>query len=305
VNVGLARVTSGDLEGTHDLEAAIALAREINSPESVRATRMLASMHLLLGRLDRAAELYADARGQADRFGDAFEKRWLAAAYAMELQWTGRWDEAVVSADEFVARSAAGSPHYMEAPVRRVRGEIRLLRGDLEGALEDADLGFEFARVARDPWFLYPSLTFRARVLLAHGRTGEATAIVDDLLRRLAGPDGRAVLVSFRTAADLALILRRLDRPGELRDAIRRARTPTQWLAAAEAYASGDFEEAAELYGRIGSDVDAATARLAGAEELFAAGRSDEARAQLAPAQDFFDRVQALPSVVDTSPHAT
>jgi class 3 adenylate cyclase/tetratricopeptide (TPR) repeat protein len=302
VNVGMARVTSGDVAGTEDLEAAIALARQINSPEGVRATRMLASMHVLLGNLGRASELYADARAQADRFGNAFEKRWLAAAHAMELHWSGRWDEAVRVADAFVARSAEGSPHYMEAPVRRVRGEIRLLRGDLEGALEDAEAAVEFARVARDLWFFYPSLTFRARVLLAAGRKGEANVVVDDLLR-LDGAQRSRLLLSTRTAAALTVILRVLDRGSELLDAIDRTETSTPWLAAATAYASGEFARAADLYDAIGSRPDAAEARARATEQLVAAGRHEEAQRQLAIAVEFFAQVNALPQLRELSVH--
>ena len=292
VNAGIARVTSGDVEGIADLEAAIMLANEVNSPEVVRATRMLASMHLLLGRLDRAAELYASAREQAERFGDAFEKRWLAAARAMELHWSGRWQEALDVADAFVARTASGVPHYMEAPCRRVRGEIRLARGDLDGALADAEDAVEFAQHARDPWFLYPSLTFRARALQAQGRDDEAAAAVDELLA-LDGRQERLLLVSYRTAADLAAIVERLGRNDELLARIKRLETPTRWLLAAAAYASGDLDGAAEAYERIGSLPDAAEARLAAAERLLAAGRREEAEERLAAAAAFFEQVGA------------
>jgi len=298
VNAGIARVTGGDVGGMDDLEAAIMLAREVNSPEVVRATRMLASMHLLLGRLGRAAELYASAREQADRFGDAFEKRWLAAARAMELHWSGRWEEALRVADDFVAHTASGVPHYMEATCRRVRGEIHAARGDLDAALAEAEDAVRFAERAGDPWFLYPSLTFRARVLHEQGRADAAAAAVDDLLA-LEGRHERLLLLSFRASVDLAAVLAALGRSDELLARIDALGTPTRWLAAAAAYAAGDLDAAAEAYDEIGSLPDAAETRLAGARRLLDEGRRDEAEGRAAEAVAFFEQVAATARLED------
>jgi class 3 adenylate cyclase/tetratricopeptide (TPR) repeat protein len=292
VNVGIARVTGGDLSGTANLEAAIMLAREVNSPESVRATRMLASMHLLLGRLDRAADLYASAREQADRFGNAFEKRWLTAARALELHWQGNWDDALAVAEEFLSSLTAGGQHYMEANCRQVRGEIRLARGELDAALAEADAACEFMQPARDPWFLYPSLTLRARALLALGRDTEAAAILDDLLK-LEGLAERVLLMSFRTASSLAASMRDLGRQDELAQRIAGTGIKTPWLDAATAFLAGDFDFAADLYDRIGSLADAAEARLLAAESLASEGDRVGAEAELASASAFFAQAGA------------
>jgi hypothetical protein len=94
--------------------------------------------------------LFARGRRSAERFGDAFEERWLRAAFAAECYWTGRWDEAVERADEFIAAAPADSPHDMETACRRVRSLIRRARGDAEGAVEDARRSVEIARTAND-----------------------------------------------------------------------------------------------------------------------------------------------------------
>jgi predicted ATPase len=289
VNVGAARVATGDLEGTKNVEAAIMLAHEVNSPESVRATRMLASQHQLLGKLSRAAELYASAREQAGRFGDAFEKRWLNAAYAMELHWNGRWAEALEVADAFIARTADGMPHYMESVCRRVRGEIRAADGDLDAALSDAEAAVEFGRHARDAWFFYPSLTFRARVLHAQGRVDEAAAAIDDLLA-VDERQQRILLMSFRTAVDLAVVMAELGRSDDLLLRLERFATPTRWVAAAASYATGDLDAAADAYSAMGALADAAETRLQAARKLAGEARRDEAEARAAEAAAFFEQ---------------
>src|SRR5581483_1002667 len=99
--------------------------------------------------------------------------------------------------------------------------------------------------------FLYPSLTFRARVLHAQGRGEEAAAAVDELLA-LDGRHERLLLLSYRSSVDLVAILEALDRLDELLERIARIETPSRWLLAAAAYAEGELERAAESYASIG-----------------------------------------------------
>jgi hypothetical protein len=65
------------------------------------------------------------------------------------------------------------------------------------------------------------------------------------------------------------------------------------WLVAAEAYAAGEFASAAETLSQIGSQPDAAYARLRSGEALAAAGRHSEADLELRRALDFYRRVDA------------
>jgi predicted ATPase/class 3 adenylate cyclase len=286
VNIGVARVTGGDPDGADDLASGIEVARAANSPELARAYRMFASARLLLGDLASASELYAEARGAADRFGDAFEKRWLAVARAMELHAGGSWDEAARVAGEFVAAAESGSPHYMEAVARRVRGHVRLARGDLAAAVDDADRGAEAARIARDPWFLNPLLSFRARALLAAGRAAEAGEVVDELFAGWRTP-GRTLMLSYEVA-DLAVVLDELGRGDELLELAAGVSTRTLWLDAAEALVRGDAGEAADVYAEIGSRPDEADARMRHARRLIEDGDAVAAAQELARALAFW-----------------
>jgi hypothetical protein len=64
-------------------------------------------------------------------------------------------------------------------------------------------------------------------------------------------------------------------------------------VAAARAVATEEFEQAAALYAEIGSLPDEALARLSAARRLVAAGRRDQASAELDRALAFYRRVKA------------
>jgi hypothetical protein len=69
--------------------------------------------------------------------------------------------------------------------------------------------------------------------------------------------------------------------------------TPTSWLRAATAMATGEFEQAANTYAEIGSLPDEAFARLRAAEQLLATGRQADGTAQLQRALGFYRQVRA------------
>ncbi len=286
-NLGISRFATGDAGGLDDLERSIALASRLSSLEAVRGLRFLAAAHGLRGELPRSYDLYAEARTLAARFGDAYNTRSLVAATVFEHYWTGSWDEAVRTADDFIAASET-DPHFHEIPCRRVRGLVRLARGETAGADEDAKRGLAFARVAGDPWFLNPAIAFRARVLVETGSPDEAGPLVDEVL---AAWSAKGMFPSYE-AADLAVALVALERGAELEAAAPRSGSATRWFEAALLYAAGEFEAAADRYAEIGAKPDEAYARLRGAERLLSKSPG-EAEAELARALAFFEAVGA------------
>ena len=168
--LGVARAESGDLSGVHDLERSLELAREVNSPEAVRAYLNLGSILARLGDLPRAFELHAEGRGAAEQFGDLVGIRWLQAEQLYEDYWLGRTEAALRRAEEIMREVEAGTPHRMELDARFIRGWIRLERGEVAEAEEDARRGLEFARAAGDPQALFPALAFAGA---RGGRGGE------------------------------------------------------------------------------------------------------------------------------------
>ncbi len=54
-----------------------------------------------------------------------------------------------------------------------IRARIRLARGDLDGAVDDASAIVELADGIKDPQVLYPARAGAARVFQAAGRSGD------------------------------------------------------------------------------------------------------------------------------------
>jgi tetratricopeptide (TPR) repeat protein len=291
MTIGDAKIELGDTSGMRDYEEGIAIAEELGSLESAVGYLNLADAVMDLGDLGRAVELRGRAQGIAERFGDAGVLRWLRPERVGEAYFEGRWNDALRGANEFIAESETGRRHYQEVYCRVVRGRIRLARGDLDGALADAERGLEFARIVKDPQALYPVLAFAARVCGAAGRLEESSEHASELLAFVR--ENEQTPVAYLWLHELAVAAADLGRGGELLAAVARVRKESPWLEAARAIAAGDFGSAALVYGRIGAKPDEAAARVRAAAALAAAGMREEAEAELRPAAAFYLSVGA------------
>ncbi|MBA3716650.1 MAG: AAA family ATPase [Actinobacteria bacterium] len=265
--VGTTRVIiDADREGLDDLEQALAIALEANSPvEIIRTYNNLASSYVDLGDLRRGFEFHTSALEAAERFGNIFRRRWTRAELVMLNHLGGRWDDAVRGADDFLVEAEAGSPHYMEAPCRSTRGTISIARGDVDGGLDDTAGGLECARAIKDPQVLYPALSSHAAALVSVGRLTDAAPVVDELLGEWRAGTRRYLPASW--APPLAASLGALGRDEDFLEAARGAHARTRWLDAAELFAAGDFVGAADVYAEIGTLPDEAHARLRSGRE--------------------------------------
>jgi class 3 adenylate cyclase/tetratricopeptide (TPR) repeat protein len=283
--MGVARATRGDRDGLADLERSIEIAVGASSPESVRGYFNLGSMLANFGDLRRAAELHAQARALADRYGDAAWTDWLEAERVYQHYWAGEWKEAEELAERLLGKAKDGASGRLELDGSLVSGWIALARGDVDAAVANADRADAFSRHADDPQNLYPALAFRARALLAAGRKDDASQSLDVLLGSMREMPS---LPSF-WVLDLVVALDALGRADELIE-VAAVAPQTRWLDAALAYARGDAAEAATICAAIGTRPDEAFARL------IAAGRAsdDEARsANESAAVAFFREVGA------------
>jgi tetratricopeptide (TPR) repeat protein len=290
-SLGVARVRGGDPAGVADMEQGVAIAVAANSPDVPLAYGNLASVLIAHGNLAGGFELQAKARQAAERFGKVAYLRWLWTERVFQDFWQGRWDAALAGADQFIAAAQADAPSVMETSCRLVRGWIRLARSELPGARQDADAGLNLASAAEDLEVLYPALACRAHVLLAAGESEQAAAQASELLAVVT--EQGALITTPDWAGELAIVLHTLGRGIELIELVDRLMTPTLWLQAATAIATGEFEQAAELYAQIGSLPDEAFARLQAAKQLLATGHRAEAYAQLQPALAFYRQVGA------------
>jgi tetratricopeptide (TPR) repeat protein len=288
MTLGLIRFPS-----TVEYQAAIVGAEKIGSGRVVEASINLAATWFLLGDLAGAWSAQAEARRDAERFGKPHAVRHLESELVLEEYLRGDWASAERRATWFIDSSLM-SPHFMEAPCRVVRGEIRVGRGDLAGALDDAEralavgvgLGLEYEREAR---------AFAASVAVAAGRIDEAEAHLEAGLKLWGAsaafaPSWDAMRLAFASVA--------LDDPERLLSVVQTG-LQTPWVAAARTFASGDPVGAAEELDRIGSVSDAMYARLKAAdpvvlEEALGFYRTVEATAHVAEAEQ---RLAALRSV--------
>jgi tetratricopeptide (TPR) repeat protein len=290
-NIGVAKLTSGDVSGLDDLRRSIDIASERNSPEMLRGVQNLGSTTFQLGEIPRAEELHREGIAISERFGITGELHWMRAEIALDAYYLGRWDEATPALDALIAESGEGARQYMEAPCRDVRSRMRLARGDIGGAIGDASTMLELAAGIKDPQVLYPSRAVAARVFLAADRVDDALSQVDTLLAEI-GTEGIQDFAGF-WSLQLAVVMEALGRGPEFLARASTLGAPTPWLEAATLWADGELSRAADLLGDIRSLPDEALARLRAADQLVAAGRRAEADEQLGRALAFFRSVGA------------
>jgi DNA-binding SARP family transcriptional activator len=271
--------------GEQSLDAALAL----HSPTAVRACGNLASLYSDIGDLARAYELHERALELARRVGGKRDVRWLTGEHVGELYFAGHWVSAEAQADAFIAE-AERSPIFMEGACRAVRAWIRLARGDLAGALDDAQRAVALGRHALDLQVLAPVLATQALCLLRAGRAADAEETVRELLATAKGHAhhvGRSWVIHLATAAhELGLSAAFV----ELADNAP-ARTP--WLEAGLHIARNDWVRAADVMAAIGALPETAFARLQAGRQLLDRHGRAEAEIHLEAALGFFRRVGA------------
>jgi tetratricopeptide (TPR) repeat protein len=257
--IGVSRGLAGDLGGRDDLRRSVEITEELGSHLSAHCLGMLADLEGQLGDLRSCFALQERARAHAERFGHAAHVEWFAAESIGRDYWTGDWEAALRTADEFIARADAGSPTFMTGYCRIMRGRIRLARDDVPGALDDAARAVAFAGDAEDLQMLYPALAFRARACTV-ADAAEAVGAADAVLALWRShPDAYPVSA---WGADLLYALEAQGRAAAIGEIAASASVPTRWLEALVAYAGGDFAAAAEAFARVGSRPDEERARL-------------------------------------------
>jgi class 3 adenylate cyclase/tetratricopeptide (TPR) repeat protein len=294
-SLGTARINRAEMGGFDDLEEGIAIAERAHSPwHLTRGQVNLGVCYFLVGDVNAATPVHERNLEAARRFGIHGAILWNLAEVAFDYCLGGRWDESLAIHDAEIARIEAGAPHYLETQHRQSRSRIRLGRGDLTGALEDADRAVEAGREAGDPQALLPCLAEKARALLVAGHGEAAEAVISEILERSAEPSldwawwilQASIVLTSRGRGDDVLGLGGED-------------LPSSWVQAARLVASGDLAGAADLLQGMGAAPDEAYARMKEAERLIAAGGRADAEPFLARALELFRTMGATGSILE------
>ena len=134
--IGGARFFLGDPRGEEVLREALDIALAANLRIAGTVLNNLSVMASITDTRGSMA-LLVESRDFAERMGDREQVRFTEGNLAHDLWATGRWDDALTSAGNFIAACESGSPHVLEYFVREVRGMLRFARGETEAAIED------------------------------------------------------------------------------------------------------------------------------------------------------------------------
>jgi class 3 adenylate cyclase/tetratricopeptide (TPR) repeat protein len=290
-NLGVSRAEAGDEEGLAQIAEAIDVARAANATfEMVRAMGNLAVMYWIAGRLGEAYALVQESLAECQQYGQRGFERWDHAILVQREYELGLWDDALATADEFLAEVEAGSPHYLAAETYAVRAAIKVARGEVDGPVEDVAKALELARRAKDPQLLYLTLGYSAYVLRHRGETERSAELAQEFLAALEAGDvlGFSVTGLHVLAWTLVAAGRGAELPATLAPHLR-----VPWARAASAFAEGDPVRAADICAEMGAATQEAYARLAAAHLLVEQGRRAEADDHLHRALAFYRSVGA------------
>jgi class 3 adenylate cyclase len=287
--VGLAKVYLGDPTGRDDERRALDIAAAANSPVAGAIANNVAVNAFFDFEIRRSSELIDEALRLAERIGDASGARFLRGHRTTYAWLLGKWDEALRLADEFIAECEAGSPHYMETRARIARSEVRLGRGDAEGALADVEHALKLARSMSDPQAIMPVISAAYAAYARSGLPEKGRPLLFEFVRLASDhPMEGAITLAF----DIAYAKGAAECESELRAALDRA-PPWRWMDVARMCLDRDYVRAAEMWAEGGSPTQEARLRLRASEEFIENGLLKEAQEQAAKALAFYRTVGA------------
>ena len=168
--IGTSRMKLGEREGLKDLERCIEITAAGLATSGCAATSISARRSASSASSRAAPRCTHEGLREAERFGSFRALRWLEAERAVNdfSPAPGRSERA---REEFLDEIEARPTRTTWRLVRWPRAaQIRLARGDYDGALEDSERVLALTGVAKDPQVLYPSLALHSRILLEAGR---------------------------------------------------------------------------------------------------------------------------------------
>ena len=169
---GMVRSSLGDPRWEDDSRKSLELTLRNTSFRASRAYLNLGA-HLVETAGDVAGALAVTREGleYSRRIGvSRTALRWFLGNLADATYIAGEWGEALALAESEIVDGL----HYQQFSAHSVRAHIRLARGDLSGAAEDAEIVLREARGIRDPQALHPGLATAAEVAYRRNEVGVA-----------------------------------------------------------------------------------------------------------------------------------
>jgi tetratricopeptide (TPR) repeat protein len=286
VTLGTARWNDGDAEGVADIEEGLRIATEHNAlSAALRANNNLATLAADRGDSRRYQPLLVEGKRVATRLGARDQERFIDALLIEAKARQGAWDEALRSANDFIAECEHGSPHRHEAWLRTVRARIYYARDDLEAAWAECEKALSLLRATHDPQLVAKGLADITEIYAQAGRVDEAKALADEIMSDAAA--ALAAFVSLAWVADWIGLDKRQIKP--LLD-----RVPHKvWRQLSELMLTREFARVAEMFAKMGLKDIEAGARVRAAEALLGRKQPDGAAAQVDQALVFFRSVDA------------
>jgi class 3 adenylate cyclase/tetratricopeptide (TPR) repeat protein len=276
---GMARCDLGDFGGMDDLRAGLALGLELGSgyDTAVLYSNLAEPVWLVEG--PRAAmAVCEDGVDFAERRGLSEAAMWLRASTLGPLLDLGRWEEAVVLADEAIAWDLAHGGDYLAIGCRRYVTVILAWQGDLIAARDLSARVLPRARDIDDLQQLVPALVNAALVEHASGDRAAALSLVEEAARTTAErAGGRRFLGQYladmvRIAAGPAPTLAR-DLVADAETTATRYRLTAATAHAVLTEATGEPESAAAHYAEAAAGWNAYGQALEHALALLGQGR--------------------------------
>jgi tetratricopeptide (TPR) repeat protein len=235
------------------------------------------------------------ANESATRNGDRTQLFWLESSeLRYDVYGRGAWDEALDRLTAFLELIRPLGGHYLEPGIRAVRACVLAAFDEVDRAAEDIEESLRLLDARSDLQTIVPTSFECAHAALTLGDVEHARELVARVMPIVSKSPHRAPGIS----ADNAITVVRTGYAEEfLTWHVKLAETGRSW-ASGLVY-RGRTAEAADLYEHIGTDEEAAVARLLAAEQLLQRDRRAEADVQLHRALAFYRAAGATRIVRD------
>jgi len=287
--IGGARVRDGDRRGLSQMEEAVVVAQGANSAEELQIVydNLHGSQELLGLRADAMAT-HAVFGELVERYGSREHLRWYQVESATHAVDAGSWDEALALIEPCLRDLQTGSPHALAPAAYSLRSFIRLGRGQLVEAEQDARTAIELLPAKITGLLQQFPMTALAMVMHEDDRDVEADSIVT---RLLASPAVQGDLPAV--GAVLACLAADLGHGDELNAILAHSVLRTPWIEATQSIAVGEPAKGADILAGLGVLALEAYVRLHAARRMVREGALHNAALQARRALDVSRRIDA------------